>query len=105
MRQPGWSPPPVPPTSFQVSPELLQAGDDLDSTGHAFYTDLYTMIDTLPLPYKSPAQHMPRFWGWQSLCVALTVTNSETQHHQRTLLARPKLEPLLPEHKTPKPAL
>ncbi|CAE7322960.1 rab13 [Symbiodinium necroappetens] len=39
-------------TAEAVSPELLQAGDDLDSTGHAFYTDLYTMIDTLPLPYK-----------------------------------------------------
>ena len=39
----------------KVSPELLQAGDDLDSTGHAFFTDLYTMIDTLPLPYKPGA--------------------------------------------------
>ena len=42
-------------TLAEVSPELLQAGDDLDSTGQAFFTDLYTMIDTLPLPYKSPA--------------------------------------------------
>eukprot|EP00435_Cladocopium_sp_Y103_P001161 s3383_g1.t1 len=34
-----------------VSAELLHA-DDLDTNGQAFYTDLYTMIDTLPLPYR-----------------------------------------------------
>lgn len=34
-----------------VNPELLLA-DDIDSHGQAFYTDLYTMIDTLPLPYR-----------------------------------------------------
>jgi len=39
-------------TLLEVNPELLLA-DDIDSHGQAFYTDLYTMIDTLPLPYRS----------------------------------------------------
>ena len=35
----------------EVNAELLHA-DELDTNGQAFYTDLYTMIDTLPLPYR-----------------------------------------------------
>lgn len=37
--------------SEAVNAELLHA-DELDTNGQAFYTDLYTMIDTLPLPYR-----------------------------------------------------
>ncbi|CAK9024316.1 Ankyrin repeat domain-containing protein 46 [Durusdinium trenchii] len=37
--------------SEAVNTELLHS-DEIDTDGQAFYTDLYTLIDTLPLPYR-----------------------------------------------------
>ncbi|CAJ1357209.1 unnamed protein product [Effrenium voratum] len=76
-----------------VSADLLQT-DDLDPNGQAFFTDLYTFIDTLPLPYRlmvidsTFGVGVPLLWRLQDRLKQVLVINCSwifRHHHHHSL--------------------